>query len=84
MNVLGSIIPVLGTAEFDVSGPLIVSRYLLDSEKPKVPVPIPISLVKYLEDPSFEHEDFTLSSAITLRARVSREGCGEGHCLDSS
>ena len=41
------------------------------SQKSKAPVPTPVSLVRYLEDPEFEHEDFTLSSAITLRARVS-------------
>ena len=41
------------------------------SQKTKAPVPTPVSLVRYLEDAEFEHEDFTLSSAITLRARVS-------------
>ena len=41
------------------------------SEKSKPPVPTPTSLKKYLDDAEFEHEDFTLSSAVTLRARVS-------------
>ncbi len=41
----------------------------VDSQS-KAPVPTPVSLVRYLEDPDFEHEDFSLSSAVTLRARV--------------
>ena len=43
-------------------------------EGPKAPVPTPVNLVKYLEDPDYEHEDFTMSCAITLRARVSWGG----------
>ena len=44
----------------------------LDSvQKPKSPVPIPFSLARYIDDPSFQHEDFNGSSAGTLRARVS-------------
>ena len=39
--------------------------------KNKVSIPTPVNLVKYLEDANFEHQDFTLSSAVTLRARVS-------------
>ena len=34
-------------------------------------VPTPVSLVRYISDPGYEHEDFTLTSACTLRARVS-------------
>ena len=45
--------------------------YIVDTKRPKIPVPTPISLVHYLEDPDYEHEDFAHSSAITLRARVS-------------
>ena len=44
---------------------------LVDMKRPKIPVPTPISLIHYLEDPDYEHEDFAHSSAITLRARVS-------------
>ena len=33
-------------------------------------VPIPVNLVKYLDDPGYKHQDFTLASACTLRARV--------------
>ena len=42
----------------------------MDIQKPKLPVPTPVNLVKYIEDPDFEHEDFTMSAAVTLRARV--------------
>ena len=34
-------------------------------------VPTPVSLFRYISDPGYEHEDFTLASACTLRARVS-------------
>jgi len=44
--------------------------YTVIKDKPAAPVPMPVNLVKYIEDPDYEHEDFTLSSAITLRARV--------------
>lgn len=49
---------------------LFVSGHLVIRDKPADPVPTPINLIKYLEDPDYEHEDFTLSSAATLRARV--------------
>ena len=42
----------------------------VDMQKPNVVVPTPVNLVKYIEDPHFEHEDFTNSAAGTLRARV--------------
>lgn len=35
-----------------------------------IAVPTPMNLVKYLDDPSYEHEDFNNSSVGTLRARV--------------
>lgn len=38
------------------------------------PVPTPVNLVKYIEDPDYEHEDFNLSAAVTLRARVGETG----------
>ena len=38
---------------------------------PVTPVPTPINLARYMDDPLFEHEDFTLTSACTLRARAS-------------
>jgi sestrin len=38
-------------------------------QKPKSPVPIPFLLARYIDDPSFQHEDFNGSSAGTLRAR---------------
>ena len=44
-------------------------------ERFSYPVPTPVSLVKYIEDPDFEHEDFTLSAATTLRARVCMYVC---------
>ena len=37
----------------------------------KVRVPTPGSVAKYLDDAAYEHEDFTNTSAVTLRARVS-------------
>ncbi len=40
-------------------------------KRPKVAVPTPVSLVRYLDDPHYEHEDFAHTSAMTLRARVS-------------
>ena len=43
----------------------------------KSPVPIPFHLAKYIDDASFQHEDFNASSAATLRARV-RMGGGRG------
>ena len=45
----------------------------MDTQNPKFPVPTPVNLVKYIQDPDYEHEDFTLSAAVTLRARVG--GC---------
>ncbi len=42
----------------------------VDVQKPTVLVPTPVNLVKYIEDPDYEHEDFNLSAAGTLRARV--------------
>jgi sestrin len=39
------------------------------AQKPKSPVPIPFQLARYIDDPSFQHEDFNGSSAGTLRAR---------------
>lgn len=44
---------------------------LVDTQWPKSPVPTPLSLVHYLEDADYGHEDFTHSSALTLRARAS-------------
>ena len=45
--------------------------YSIDSvQKPKSPVPIPFPLGRFIDDPSFQHEDFNGSSAGTLRARV--------------
>ena len=35
----------------------------------KVRVPTPASVAKYLDDAGYEHEDFTNTSAVTLRAR---------------
>ena len=44
---------------------------LVDSvQKPKSPVPIPFQLGRYVDDPSFQHEDFNGFSVGTLRARV--------------
>jgi hypothetical protein len=39
------------------------------AQKPKSPVPIPFQMARYIDDPSFQHEDFNGSSAGTLRAR---------------
>ena len=36
-------------------------------------VPTPVSVLRYIYDPSYQHEDFTLTSACTLRARVSNQ-----------
>ncbi len=44
---------------------------VVDIQKPNLMVPTPVNLVKYIEDPDYEHEDFNLSAAGTLRARVS-------------
>lgn len=38
---------------------------------PSLSVPIPVNLTRYLNESNYEHEDFTLTSARTLRARVS-------------
>lgn len=38
-------------------------------------VPTPVSLIKYLIDSSYQHEDFTLTSACTLKARVNFNNC---------
>ena len=38
---------------------------------PSLSVPTPVNLTRYLTESNYEHEDFTLTSARTLRARVS-------------
>lgn len=41
-------------------------------------VPTPIKVAKYLDDPAYEHEDFSLTCVMTLRARVSGRYSGRG------
>ena len=56
----------------------------VDKERPTFPVPTPVNLVKYLEDPDYEHEDFFSSSAaVTLRARVSSDTESQCECSDT-
>ena len=45
--------------------------HLLSVEKRHFPVQTPDGILKYIDDKKFEHQDFTLTSAMTLRARVS-------------
>ena len=49
---------------------------VVETTRPLCAVPTPVNLVKYIEDPGFEHEDFTSSAAGTLRARVSSQHVG--------
>ena len=49
----------------------VVHNISIVEKMPSLSVPIPVNLTRYLNESNYEHEDFTLTSARTLRARVS-------------